>query len=79
MCLCQVNEESNVNPRTLTEITSRICMLFRNRGGCSDIPDFREITNEDVFAGANIMFQGWPYSYRAVKSTFRWSAAMAQG
>ena len=45
-------------------------MLFRNRGGCSDIPDFREITNEDVFAGANIMFQGWPYSYRAVKSTF---------
>jgi len=44
-------------------------MLFRNKGGCSNIPDFREITNEDVFAGA--MFQGWPYSYRTVKLAFR--------
>ena len=46
-------------------------MSFRNKGGCSDIPDFREIINEVVFAGANIMFQGLPYSCRAVKSAFR--------
>jgi len=52
-------------------------MLFKNKGGCSDIPVFREITKEDVFAGAKIMFHGWPYSYRAVKSAFKRSAAAA--
>jgi len=46
-------------------------MSLRNKGGCSDIPDFRETINEEVFAGANIMFQGLPYSCRAVKSAFR--------
>ena len=45
-------------------------MSFRNKGGCSDIPDFREIINEVVFAGANIMFQGLPYSCRAVKYAY---------
>ena len=56
MCLCQVNKESNATHRTLTEVTSGICMSFRNKGGCSDIPDFREIINEEVFAGANKVY-----------------------
>jgi len=43
-------------------------MLFKNKGGCSNIPVLREITKEDVFAGANIMLHSWPYSF---KSAFR--------
>ena len=57
ICFFQVREKLNRKPRTLIEETSGMQASFKNKGGWLEMSDFKEINNENVFCGVNLMFQ----------------------